>query len=71
MWRMTLKQRRRHGVLMARLDDFKRNPYAKVPDGYEFGANEEEDALYTEALETLTTLVEEIHGLEVAGREGN
>jgi hypothetical protein len=56
---------------MARLDDFKRNPYAKVPDGYEFGANEEEDALYTEALETLTTLVEEIHGLEVAGREGN
>ena len=66
MWKMSLKQRRRHTELLGRLDELKRNPYCKVPDGYVFGENEEEDAKYSEALQSLKTVLEEMHELNMA-----
>lgn len=68
---MTLKQRRRHGELMGEMDAFRRNPHAKVPDGYVFGEDEDEDARYTETRANLKAVIEELHELEVTAREGN
>ena len=70
MWKMTLKQRRRHSALVAELDVLKRNPYSQVPKGYTFGETEEEDKKYNDAFETLKSLVEQLHELEVAVRDG-
>ena len=66
MWQMTLKQRRRHSELMTQLDNLKRNPYVKVPDGYTFDEDPEEDKKHYQAMESFKSLVEEIHALEVA-----
>lgn len=71
MWKMTLKQRRRHGELMTHLDQLKRGSYSKVPEGYTFGENLEEDEKYGKALESLKSVVEALHELEVAAREGD
>ncbi len=70
MWKMTLRQRRRHGELMAHLDELKRDHYSQVPKGYTFGENLEEDKKYADALESLKSVVEELHELEVAARGG-
>ncbi len=69
MWKMNLKQRRRHGELVKQLDELRRSPYCKVPDGYKYGENEEEDAKYSEALESLKAVLEEMHELDMAVRD--
>ncbi|MAQ09470.1 MAG: hypothetical protein CMQ11_06520 [Gammaproteobacteria bacterium] len=71
MWKMTLKQRRRHGELMSQLRRLQLDPYMKLPVDYTNGENPDEDEKYAAALETLKAVVEEIHELEVAGREGS
>ncbi len=71
MWQMTLKQRRRHGELMSTLDRLKRDPYAKIPEGYVEGESPEEDEKYKQAFEELKSIIEEIYELEVTAREGN
>lgn len=70
MWQMTLKQRRRRGELIAQLDQLKRDPYSRVPKGYTLGEDQEEDEKYIKVLESLKSLVEELHELEVAARDG-
>ena len=64
MWKMTLKQRRRHGELMAQIDRMRGNPYLWPPKNYTPGENEEEDKKFEEAGKTLQDLVEELHQLE-------
>lgn len=71
MWNMTLKQRRRHSALIVQLDELTRDPYAKTPKGYTRGENKEEDEKYIKVLESLKSLVEELHDLEVAARDGD
>ena len=71
MWKMTLKQRRRHSELLAQLHALKKNPYIKVPPGYVPGANPEEDTKYQAALESLNSLVEEIYQLEASAKAGD
>jgi hypothetical protein len=68
MWKMTLKQRRRHGELMASLDRLKRDKYLHPPKGYQFGGNPEEDAKYEKILTSLQSLLDEMHQLEAAAR---
>jgi|TARA_B110000977_G_scaffold20175_1_gene24217 hypothetical protein len=64
MWKMTLKQRRQHGELVARLDVLKKSPYSSVPAGYSFGEDAEEDKKYEDALANLATVLEEMHDLD-------
>jgi hypothetical protein len=71
MWRMTLKQRRRRGELIAQLDELKRDPYTQVPNGCTLGENQDEDEKYIKAVESLKSIVEELHELEVAARDGD
>lgn len=71
MWKMTLKQRRRQGELIAHLDELKRRPYSQVPEGYTFGENLEEDEKYDKALESFKSVVEELHELEMTARDGD
>lgn len=72
MWRMTLKQRRRHSELMAEFERLKKDPYLQPPpDGYEPGADPEEDRKYEDAINAMNTLLEEIHQLEETARQGN
>ena len=71
MWRMTIKQRRRHGELMALLEGMKKDPYIKVPEGYTFGDNPEDDEKYKKAQKSLIAAVEELHELETAVQTGN
>jgi len=71
MWNMTLKQRRRHSELIAQLDELKRDPYSQMPKEYTLGENQEEDEKYIGALESLKSVVEELHELEVAARDGD
>ena len=71
MWKMTLKQRRRQGKLIAHLDELKRGPYSQVPEGYSFGENLEEDEKYDKALESFKSVVEELHELEMTARDGD
>ena len=69
MWQMTLKQRRKHGEIISKLDELHRNKYSKVPNGYIFAENPEEDAKYNSCLETLKELLQELHDLEEAVRD--
>ncbi len=69
MWQMSLKQRRRHSELVEQLHVLRRSPYSSVPDGYVFGDNEGEDAKYNDALESLKSLLQEIHTLELEVRD--
>ena len=71
MWKMTLKQRRRQGELIAQLDELKRDPYSQVPKGYTFGENLQEDEKFDKALEFFKSVVEELHELEMAARDGD
>ncbi|MDG1444226.1 MAG: hypothetical protein P8R02_16225 [Pseudomonadales bacterium] len=64
MWKMTLKQRRQHGELVARLDVLKKSPYSSVPAGYSFGEDTEEDKKYEDALASLAAVLEEMHDLD-------
>ena len=69
MWQMTLKQRRQHSELVAKLDELHRNPFSKVPEGYVFGENVEQDEKYNASLETLKNLLQALHDLEVAVKD--
>ena len=69
MWQMNLKQRRRHGELVEQLHVLKRSPYSSVPDGYVFGNDKEEDEKYQDALDTLKSLLQEMHDLEQEVRD--
>lgn len=64
MWKMTLKQRRRHGELMGQLENMRNNAYLWPPEDYVAGDNEEEDEKYQTAQKTFQALVEELHQLE-------
>ncbi|MCS5583887.1 MAG: hypothetical protein NZ777_10255 [Pseudomonadales bacterium] len=64
MWKMTLKQRRRHGELMGQLEGMRNNAYLWPPENYAPGDNEEEDEKYQKAQETFQSLVQELHQLE-------
>lgn len=64
MWKMTLKQRRRHGELMAQIEDMRNNAYLWPPKDYESGENEEEDEKYQKTMATFQKLIEELHQLE-------
>lgn len=68
MWKMTLKQRRRHGELMSQLEGMKKNAYLWPPENYTVGENQEEDEKYKKAQETFQSLVEELHELEEASK---
>ncbi len=69
MWKMTLKQRRRHGELVAEFDRIKKNPYINVPEDYEFGRDEEEDNKYEGAIRELNRVLKEMHDIEQAARD--
>jgi hypothetical protein len=64
MWKMTLKQRRRHGELMGQLEGMRKNAYLWPKENYTPGDNEEEDEKYQQAQETFQSLVQELHQLE-------
>lgn len=66
---MTLKQRRRHGELMAELDRLKRNPYAMLPAKYTMGEDEAEDEKYKQVLESVKKVVEGLQAIEAAVRD--
>jgi hypothetical protein len=68
---MTLKQRRRHGKLVAQLDQLRKQPYMTVPEGYVVDENPEEDEKYKRAFEALEAVVKELHELEEITRNGN
>ena len=69
MWQMTLKQRRRHGELVAEFDRLKRNPYLQMPEDYEFGKDAEEDEKYREVIEAFNKIVTEMHEIEEAAKQ--
>ncbi len=69
MWKMTIKQRKRHSELMREFDQIKRNPYLQLPADYEVGKDPEEDKKYESAQERFKQVVEEIHALEEAVRD--
>ena len=69
MWKMTLRQRRRHSELMAQLEAMKRGPYLQLPAGYKLGEDPEEDKKYREAQAAFIKVAEEVHALEEAARE--
>ncbi|MFT7245353.1 MAG: hypothetical protein ACI82A_002721 [Candidatus Azotimanducaceae bacterium] len=64
MWKMTLKQRRRHGELMAQIEDMRNKANLWPPKGYASGENEEEDVKYQKTMATFQELIEELHQLE-------
>jgi hypothetical protein len=64
MWKMTLKQRRRHGELMKQVDGMRNDVYLWPPKNYKAGENEEEDEKYEKVRVTLQALIEELHQLE-------
>ena len=66
MWKMTLKQRRRHGELLGQLDKLRRNPFAIVPTDFVEGDDPEQDKKYQETFTAIKTVVEEIQALETA-----
>ena len=68
---MTLKQRRRHSELIDRFEAIKKSPYINVPEGYEVGANPEEDEKYRSIMEELNDVIREIHEIEETARAGN
>ena len=70
MWRMTLKQRRRHSELMDQFEKLKKDPYLQPPGDYEVGTDPEEDKKYEKAISAMNALLEEIHQLEETAREG-
>ncbi len=71
MWKMTLKQRRRHSELLDQLHALKKNPNIKVPPGYVPGENPEADEKHQTALKSLESLVEEIYQLEERAKAGD
>ena len=68
---MTLKQRRRHGELMALLERMKNDPHLQVPEGYIPGDDPEEDEKYKSVQESFGKAVTELHELEVASQTGD
>jgi hypothetical protein len=64
MWKMTLKQRRRHGELMEQLEGMRDNAYLWPPEGYAKGEDKEEDEKYQKAQATFQSLVQELQQLE-------
>ena len=64
MWKMTLKQRRRHGELMAQLEGMRNNAYLWPPEDYAKGENKEEDEKYQNAQSTFQSLAQELQQLE-------
>ena len=68
MWKMPLKQRRRHGELVTEFDRLKKNPYLQVEEDYQFGQNAEEDEKYREVIEAFNKVVTEMHEIEEAAR---
>lgn len=71
MWKASLKERRRHRELMAKLESMKQEPYLWVPDGYAAGEDPGEDEKYRRAQEAFLKIVQEIDELERKGREGS
>ena len=69
MWQMTIKQRRQHTELVAKLDRLHRSPYAKPPPGYVFGENTDDDEKYNASLEELKKLLQALHELEIAVKD--
>ncbi|MFT7220159.1 MAG: hypothetical protein ACI8Z1_001776 [Candidatus Azotimanducaceae bacterium] len=64
MWKMTLKQRRRHGELMKQIEGMRNNAYLWPAEDYVPGENEEEDEKYEKAMATFQELIEETHQIE-------
>jgi len=71
MWKMTLKQRRRHSELISNLDKLRHDPYARVPAGYTHGENPDEDEKYNKVFVAVKSIVEELQQLEIAVRDGD
>lgn len=71
MWRMTLKQRRRHRELVAEFDRIKKNPYIQVSEDYEFGKDPDEDKKYEDAIASLNAVVTEMHAIEEAASQAD
>ncbi len=69
MWKMTIKQRKRHSELMREFDALRRDPYLQPAENYEVGENPDEDEKYRIAQEKFKQVVEEIHALEEAVRD--
>ena len=61
---MTLKQRRRHGELMAQLEDMRNKASLWPPKDYVSGEDEAEDEKYKKTMATFQELIEELHQLE-------
>jgi hypothetical protein len=71
MWKMTLKQRRRHGELMTRLGELKSDPYLQPPEGYEVGKDPDEDEKYRRVQEAFMQALEELQELESRIAQGD
>lgn len=68
MWKMTLKQRRRHGELMKQLDQMRSNKFLWPPEDYKPGDDPEVDEKYQKSHETFQGVVMELHELEEASK---
>lgn len=65
---MTLKQRRRYRELR---DEFDRLQPKLPPMDYEEGNDAEQDEKYREVIELFSKVVEEMHAIEQASRQGH
>lgn len=71
MWKMTLKQRRRHRELEEAFARLKKDPYIVPPEDYEFGKDETEDEKYREVARQLGEIMTEMHEIEEIARRGH
>ena len=65
---MTLKQRRRHRELVAEFDRLKPD---LPPIDFEPGKDPEQDEQHREVIEAFNKVVEEMHAIEEAARQGH
>ncbi|MFT6518823.1 MAG: hypothetical protein ACJATP_002492 [Candidatus Azotimanducaceae bacterium] len=64
MWKMTLKQRRRHSELMNSAEALKRDKHYRPPQGYKPGEDAVEDAKYVKVFEAFQAIITELQELE-------
>ena len=68
MWKMTLKQRRRHSELMNSAEALKRDKHYRPPQGYKSGEDTVEDAKYVKVFEAFQAIITELQELEQEAR---
>jgi len=71
MWKMTLKQRRRHSELMESAAKLKRDKHFRPPKGYKLGEDATEDEKYVKVFEAFQAILVELQKLEQAANEAD